>query len=150
MFLNLGLCAACWAHFMCHHKMWPTSVSHPFSSLNSCLGFAGGKHYQKIAIPVFKFCYFRLLSFYSVPKNFNDSSDICLMGFIHSIQICEIFRQTFGPSHRKCPMIFMNSAHILFYRYLFSLLSWGWFVIAVCGSISLRQVVKYWRNCERM
>ena len=35
IFSNLGLCAACWAHFMCHHELWPTSVSHPFSSLNS-------------------------------------------------------------------------------------------------------------------
>ena len=25
------------------------------------------------------------------------------MGFIYSIQICEISHQTFGPSHRKCP-----------------------------------------------
>ena len=33
---------------MCHHELWPTSVSHPFSSLNSALGFAGRKHYKKI------------------------------------------------------------------------------------------------------
>ena len=31
---------------------WPTSVSHPFSSLNNSLGLAGGKHYQKITIPI--------------------------------------------------------------------------------------------------
>ena len=46
------------------------------------------------------------------PKNFHDSSDICPMGFIYSIQICEISHRTFGPSHRKCPMcpmIFMNT-----------------------------------------
>ena len=46
------------------------------------------------------------------PKNFHDSSDICPMGFIYSIQICEIFHRTFGPSHQKCPMcpmIFMNT-----------------------------------------
>ena len=41
-------------HFMCHHKLWPTSVSHPFSSFNSSLGFVGGKHYQKITIPIFR------------------------------------------------------------------------------------------------
>ena len=29
IFSNLGLCAACWAHFMCHHELWPISVSHP-------------------------------------------------------------------------------------------------------------------------
>ena len=33
--------------------------------------------------------------------------------------------------------------HILFYCYLFSLLSSGWFVIAVCGSISVRELVNY-------
>ena len=32
--------------------------------------------------------------------------------------------------------------YILFYHYLFSLLSSGWFVIAVCGSISVRELVK--------
>ena len=54
IFQNLGLCAACWAHFMCHHELWPTSVSHPFSSLNSYLGLTGGKYYQKITIPIFR------------------------------------------------------------------------------------------------
>ena len=39
---------------MCHHKLWPTSVRHPFSFLNSSLGLAGGKHYQKITIPIFR------------------------------------------------------------------------------------------------
>ena len=29
-------CAACWAHFMCHQELWPTSVSHPFSLLRPC------------------------------------------------------------------------------------------------------------------
>ena len=38
---------------MCHHELWPTSVSHPFS-LNSYLGSAGGKHYQEITIPIFR------------------------------------------------------------------------------------------------
>ena len=50
IFSNLGLCGACWACFMCLHKLWPTSVSHPFSSL----GFAGGKHCQQIAIFIFR------------------------------------------------------------------------------------------------
>ena len=39
---------------MCHHELWPTSVSHPFSSLSSSLGFAAGKHCQKITIPIFR------------------------------------------------------------------------------------------------
>ena len=37
------------------------------------------------------------------------------MGFIYSIQICEISYQTFWPSHRKCPtclMIFVNTGAI--------------------------------------
>ena len=54
IFSCLGLCAACWTHSVCHHKFWLTWVSHPFSFLNSSLGFAGGKHSQKIAIPIFR------------------------------------------------------------------------------------------------
>ena len=52
-------------------------------------------------------------AFSVLPKNFHGSSDICPMGFIYSIQNCEISHQTFGPSHRKCPtcpMIFVNTA----------------------------------------
>ena len=37
IFSNFGLCAVLWAYFMCHHKLWPTSVSHPFSFLTSSL-----------------------------------------------------------------------------------------------------------------
>ena len=68
--LNLGLCAACWARSMCHHELWPISVSHPFSFLNnnSSLGLVGAKHYQKITIPIlrlfFLFCCSRLISQY--------------------------------------------------------------------------------------
>ena len=69
---NLGLCAVCWAHFMCHYELWPTSVGHPFSFLNTCSswGLTGGKHYQK---EVFRFvlqnftipAYFPYILFYS-------------------------------------------------------------------------------------
>ena len=45
---NLGWCAACWAHFVCHHKLWPTSVSDPFSSLNRSLGFTEGNITRKL------------------------------------------------------------------------------------------------------
>ena len=48
------------------------------------------------------------------PKNFHDSSDICPMGSMYSIQIREISHRKFGPSHRKCPtspMIFVNTGH---------------------------------------
>ena len=37
-FWNSGLFAVCWTRFTCHHELWPTSVSHPFSTLNSSLG----------------------------------------------------------------------------------------------------------------
>ena len=33
----------CWSWISCNYELWPKSVSHLFS-----LGFAGGKHYQKI------------------------------------------------------------------------------------------------------
>ena len=100
IFLNLGLFAACWALFMCHYELWPTLVSHPFSFLNSSLGLARGKHYQKITIPVFRV----VLQNFAIPGYF---------------------------------------PYILFYRYIISSLSSGWFVIAVCGSVSVRELVKW-------
>ena len=45
---------------MYHHELWPTSVCHPFSFLNSSVGLAGKKHFQKITIPIFRL----------VPQNF--------------------------------------------------------------------------------
>ena len=81
--------------FMCHHELWPTSVGHPFSFLNSSWGLTGGKHYQKITIAIFRF----VLQNFIIPGYF---------------------------------------PYILFYSCLFSLLSSGWFVIAVCGSISVQ------------
>ena len=48
-----GLCTACWARFMCHHELWPTSVTHP-CSVNSSWEFAGGKYCQKNTIPIFR------------------------------------------------------------------------------------------------
>ena len=60
--------------------------------LNSFLWFAGGKHYQRITIPIF-----RLLQNFANPRYF---------------------------------------PYILFYFYRCSVRSSGWFVIAVCGSIS--------------
>ena len=43
---NLGKCVVCWAHLMCHHELWSTSVSHPFSFSKAW------KDYQKITIPI--------------------------------------------------------------------------------------------------
>ena len=94
IFSNLG------CHFMCHHELWPTSVSHPFSSLNSSLGLAGGKHYQKIAIPILRL----------VLKNF------VIPGYF---------------------------PYILFFRYLFSLVSSDWVVSAVCNYFSPGNKLKY-------
>ena len=94
-FSNLGLCAACWARFMCHHELWPTSLCHPFLFLNSSFGLAGGERYQKITIPVLRL----------VPQNF------ALPGCFY---------------------------YIIFYRYLFFLLSAGLFVIVVCGFMSVQ------------
>ena len=36
------------------HELWPKSVSHPFSSLNSSLGVTGWKYYRKVTIPIFR------------------------------------------------------------------------------------------------
>ena len=47
------------------HESWPTSVSHSFSSLNSSLGLAGGKHYYKTIIHMF-----RLLQNLAIPSCF--------------------------------------------------------------------------------
>ena len=91
---------------MCHHELWPTSVSHPFSFLNSSLGLAGEKHNQKITIPIVRL----VLQNFAIPGYF---------------------------------------PYILFY-YLFSLLSSGLFVIAVCGSVSVRELVKSWSYCKLM
>ena len=69
IFSNLGLCASCWAHFVCHQKLWPTSLSHPFSSLNRSLGFTEGnitRNYYPYLLNYFsKFCFSRLLLWYS-------------------------------------------------------------------------------------
>ena len=71
------------------------NISESYLLLNSSLGFAGGKHYQEITIPIFRL----VLQNFDIPGCF---------------------------------------PYILFYRYLFSLRSSGWFVIAVSGSISVQ------------
>ena len=54
---------------MCHHELWPTPASHPFSfrNSNSSLGLAGGKHYQKITIPIFSL----VLQNFAIPGYFS-------------------------------------------------------------------------------
>ena len=53
-FSYLGIYAARWAHYMCHHELRTTSVSCPFSSINSSLSLAGETYYHKINIPIFR------------------------------------------------------------------------------------------------
>ena len=81
IFSNLGLCAACCAHFMCHHKLWPTSASHPLSSLNSSLGLSEGKYYQKITIPIFTL----------IPQNFAFPGCFSYILFYHYIYISLLY-----------------------------------------------------------
>ena len=66
-FSNFEICATCWAHFICHHELWLTSLMHPFSFLNGSLGLVGGKHYQKFTIPIFWFSSKVLLSKIAFP-----------------------------------------------------------------------------------
>ena len=82
-----------------HVSSWIVANISESSSLNSSLNFAGGKHFQKIIIPIFRLA-------------------------LHNFTIPSYF------------------PYIIFYRYLFSLLSSGWYVITVCGSISVRELVK--------
>ena len=57
-------------YIMCHHEVWPTSVSHPFS-LNSLLCLAGGKNTRKLLSLsldlFFKIFLFQVTFFYSFP-----------------------------------------------------------------------------------
>ena len=72
VFSNLGSCAACWARFLCHHELWPSSLSHPLSSLNITLGLAGEnitRNLLSISFDLFyKICpfHFAFLIFFSI------------------------------------------------------------------------------------
>ena len=59
-----------WTHFMCHHELWPTSLSHPISFfLNSNLVLVAGKHYSiQVDFLILFFCryLFSLLFFWLV------------------------------------------------------------------------------------
>ena len=75
IFWNFGLCAACWARSMCHHKVWPTSA-------------------REVSIALYA------------------------LGWKTNVSLPGCF------------------PYILFYSFIFSLISSGWFVIAVFGAIS--------------
>ena len=97
---------------MSYHELWPISVSHPFSSLNSSLGFAGKKHYQEITIPILRL----FLQNFAVP------------GYLPYI----LLYRYHVDGHLSWTPHIQNS-----------LLSSGWFVIAVCGFIFARELVKH-------
>ena len=48
VFSNLGLCAVCRVHFMCHQELWPSSVDHPFSFLLVALRPYWSNTYRKL------------------------------------------------------------------------------------------------------
>ena len=56
IFSNMGLCGACWAHFMCHHELWLILVRHLSSSLNNSLVRPCWRKtdYQKSTMPIFR------------------------------------------------------------------------------------------------
>ena len=60
---NLGLRAACWAYFMCHHELWPTSMSRPFSSLNSSFGLTEGENISRKLLSLSLDLFFKILLF---------------------------------------------------------------------------------------
>ena len=84
-------------------------------------------------------------------KNFHGSSDICLMGFIYSIQICVISHQTFGPSHRKGLMIFTNTEFESWYQIFIQgnviemphPQNGDYFILASHMCLLLKEIVKY-------
>ena len=48
---------------MCHHEWWPTSVSHPFSFLNSSLGLAREKNLTRKLLSLSLDLFFKILLF---------------------------------------------------------------------------------------
>ena len=61
IFSNLGLCAACWTHFMCHHELWPTSLGHPFSFFQFILRPYWGKTLPENQHSLFLDLFFKIL-----------------------------------------------------------------------------------------
>ena len=110
IFSNLGLCAACWTHFMCHHELGPTSVSHPFCFLNSSSGLDGEQHYQKITIPIFRLVLQRLL--FQVTFLIFFSTAILLLTFSRLVCYCSMWAAVKLPSSmtsqlNRCPHFFL-------------------------------------------
>ena len=95
-------------------------------------------------------CYLMALSFYLnqcwllavYVKNFHGPSDICLRGFIYSIQICEISHETFGPSHRKCPTCPMFFAYTAFGQCgPVKIFWWQFHKLSLCVSIEVCELI---------
>ena len=79
----------CWAHFMCHLEVWPKSVGHPLSILNSSSGLRGGKHYQKITILIFRIFPKNLLP--RLPFLYSFLFRSCILTFFKLVCYCSIW-----------------------------------------------------------
>ena len=76
--------ASCWAHFTCHHELWPASVCNPYSSLSNPFCLAGGNYYKKITIPIFRL----VLHFFLFEVAFLIFCDISLFIFTFFWMVC--------------------------------------------------------------
>ena len=107
IFSNLVSCAACWAHFMCHHELWPTSVGHPFSSLNISLGLTGGKYYQKIIIAILELFLKKKNCFSVLLFEYHFLSLSFLLTFLWLACYCSM-RLCFSQGIYKVPRVIVN------------------------------------------
>ena len=87
------------------------------------------------------------------PQGMSEWSHLFEFGLYAVCWVHFVCRHKLWPTWVSHPFSFLNISlgfaipgyfpYILFYHYLFSLLSSYWFVIAVCGSFSVRELVKY-------
>ena len=99
IFWNLGLYAACWAHFACHDELWATSMSHPSSLINRKT--LPVKYYSYLWTSSSKFCSPTLLSLYSF-LSLSFSPYFSLWEII--FPMCRLWlRSLYGLSGPLCP-----------------------------------------------
>ena len=175
IFSNFGLCAECWTHFMCHHELWPISESHPLSYINNSLGYQKITDpiftFFLFLVVFLTFC--SSLSSLAVWPYFLHGQKKIWLNYTFWLKIMKnrclksqnfhnkwglnsaIFKQQGAKfycvlkkwglylgayllaSYMGCPRTRAN--HI-------SLFSFGWVVIAVCCPISVRELIKSFRN----
>ena len=129
---------------MCNHELWPISVSQPFSFLISSSALAWGKDSYKNTIPIFRL----VLQILAIPGYFS-YPDLNLTPLAAFLLFCRAQRCTRQKSNKATRRgVRFKSGVILFYHYFFSFLSSGCFVIAVCSSTSIRELVKSWSYCK--